>query len=125
MAKKVSVERVQETLVEFQNKKLTDKLINEIVTLLEIGKTIEKTRYEDGKLYVWCNFHGQYEPAEKFATKVNKKGKEVFKSNCKEGDKILRKFRALKRKLNEINLNLYRVGLMTPELEEELEGKLT
>ena len=44
MAKKVSVERVQETLVEFKGKKLTDKLISEIVALLEISKTMKKTR---------------------------------------------------------------------------------
>ena len=46
---------------------------------------------EDGD--VWCNYYNVYLPAESFATKTNKKGDEVYKSNSIRAEKILRKIK--------------------------------
>jgi len=124
MAKRVNVSKISEILEQYKNKKVTEELIGEILQQLQTTghqKTIEK----DGKLYVWCNFHQQYEPAENFNIKIDKKGNEKFKSNCKEGEKLLRKFRALRRKIEAINLKLYRLGKMTSDLENDIMSKLT
>ena len=123
MKNRVNLTQIIELLEANKNKNLTDKLINEIISQLNTQSNIkmEKTKIIDGKTYVYCNFHNDYEPAEKFATKTNGK----YRSNCRDAEKLIRKFRKIKQKIEQINLKLYRLGQMDKNLENEIISKIT
>jgi len=116
--KRVNVKAVETVLSELKNRKVTDKLIDDIIAKLAAGISTQQPKTiidDEGNELVWCNYHNEYEPADRFKTKSNGK----YKSNCEEGEKAVRKYRAQNRKIGDILLKLYRLGKMTPELEEQ------
>jgi hypothetical protein len=92
MAKKVSVERVQETLVEFKGKALNPEVIKIIVEKLnEVNRASNKVIEKDGKKLAFCNYFGEYLPIEEFAVRSNGK----VPSMSKEGQRLARTQKSL------------------------------
>jgi len=80
----------------------TNKLINELSTILAAkqGGGASTKVNEDGEVY--CNYFKQYFEPSEFATKMSKPNKETgertegYKANCRNAETILRKIKALK-----------------------------
>lgn len=61
---------------------------------------------------VFCNYYGDYLPANHFNTKLNKKGEDTYKANSIEAEQILRKIKSVATKMEKLLIAGLRDGSM-------------
>lgn len=98
--------------------KFTDELMNALASVLK-PKTATSTKI-DSEGNVYCNYFEDYFAPENFKTKQSKPDsegnrKEVYKSNCIEAEKIIRKARSAKNAAINETLRQFKEKLITNE----------
>jgi 2-oxoglutarate dehydrogenase complex dehydrogenase (E1) component-like enzyme len=90
------------------------ELLNAIINAFETTARAKVIETDEGTM-VWCNYHNQYEPVELFDTRVNKHGKEVYRSSCKDGMKATQLQRRLKNKVSIAAVKAFKLNEITAD----------
>ena len=121
MTKTQALSKIHEATAKFE--KLSGPQTELLDAIMEQFNTQEHPKVDEAG-NVWCNFHKQYEPAELFATRMDKNGNIKYKANCKEATQLINKTKRLKKTLDSKIVWGLRNGKLTADEVAELLNEL-